>query len=164
MFVEGATPTCTNFGKNQVWPMTNFGQTKFGQIFGPFHSGNFGFLQGVGWGGGREGGRVRGRGPKPAGGFTRQPESQNVHIWGPGIQKTPPQFHEKTPQEREERIENSGGRGKKERNFGPPPPFGCLHPSGHHPSDAHPSGPHTSGTHNSGPHPLPTRWPKSVLA
>ena len=37
---------------------------------------------------------------------------------GPGLQKTPPKFHEKTPREREERMKIVAGEGKKERNFG----------------------------------------------
>ena len=46
-------------------------------------------------------------------GFTRQPESPNVHILGFRPSKTPPKFSEKTPREgKQERIEN------KERNYG----------------------------------------------
>ena len=56
--------------------------------------------------------RLRGRR-----GFTRQPEnSKRAHFRVPALQ-TPPKFHEKDPQEKEERM-NCGGRGKKERNFG----------------------------------------------
>ena len=51
-------------------------------------------------------------------GFTRQPESPNVHIWGSPSSKTPPKFNEKDQQEREKRIKTVAGEGKKERNFG----------------------------------------------
>ena len=57
--------------------------------------------------------------PKPPG-FTWQPESPNVHIWGSRNSKTPPTFHEKTPRE-EARKKTVAGEGKKKaRNFGPP--------------------------------------------
>ena len=51
-------------------------------------------------------------------GFTRQPESPNVHISGFGPSKTPTKFNARTPRERK-KNENCGGRSeKKERNFG----------------------------------------------
>ena len=62
-------------------------------------------------------------------GFTRQPESPNVHTSGSRPSKTPPKFHEKTPREREKKNENGGGRGKKNAKFwashpSPLPSFG----------------------------------------
>ena len=45
-------------------------------------------------------------------GFTRQPESPNVHILGSRPSKTPPKFHEKTPRETH-KDQNGGGRVKK---------------------------------------------------
>ena len=51
-------------------------------------------------------------------GFTRQPESPNVHISGPRPSKTPTKFNARTPRERKKK-ENCGGRmEKKERNSG----------------------------------------------
>ena len=49
-------------------------------------------------------------------GFTRQPESQNVHIFRVPAFKTPTKFNERTPRER--RMKIVAGGGKKERNFG----------------------------------------------
>ena len=49
-------------------------------------------------------------------GFTRQPESRNVHILGSRLSKTPPKFHEKTPKETE-KERNGRGRGKKRAKF-----------------------------------------------
>ena len=51
-------------------------------------------------------------------GFTRQPESPNVHILGFRPAETPPKFNEKDQQESEKRIKTVAGEGKKERNFG----------------------------------------------
>ena len=45
-------------------------------------------------------------------GFTRQPESPNVHISGFRPSKTPPEFNEKTPRETQ-KERNGGGKGKK---------------------------------------------------
>ena len=60
-------------------------------------------------------------------GFTRQPEnSKRAHLRVPALQ-TPPNFHEKTPREREKERKWGREREKKARNFGPPafgpPPF-----------------------------------------
>ena len=114
-------------------------------------------------------------------GFTRQPEnSKRAHLRVPALQ-TPPNFHEKTPREREKKSENGSGRGKKKSAkcwapppSGPPPfePSRCgAHPSGTHPSSPNPwspnfflvwapplcapdpSGPHSSGLHPSTPLP-----------
>ena len=51
-------------------------------------------------------------------GFTRQPESPNVHISGFRPSKTPTKFHERTPRERKKNANCGGRREKKERNFG----------------------------------------------
>ena len=48
-------------------------------------------------------------------GFTRQPESPNVHIRG--SRSSPPKFNETTPK-RGRKNENCGGRGKKSENLG----------------------------------------------
>ena len=45
-------------------------------------------------------------------GFTRQPESPNVHISGSRFSKTPTKFHERTPRERK-KNESCGGRREK---------------------------------------------------
>ena len=45
----------------------------------------------------------------------REPKRGCLSVVG---QQTPPKFNEKDQQEREKRIKNCGGRGKKERNFG----------------------------------------------
>ena len=50
-------------------------------------------------------------------GFTRQPEnSKRAHFRAPALQ-TPPKFHEKTPQKREERMKIVVGGEKKKRDF-----------------------------------------------
>ena len=70
---------------------------------------------------------------RAAGARTRQPEnSKRAHLSAPALQ-TPPKFHEKD-QKRGKNNKNCGGRGKKARNFGPPP-------FGPHPLGLHPSGP-----------------------
>ena len=51
-------------------------------------------------------------------GFTRQPESPNVHISGFRNSKTPTKFHERTPREGKKNENCGGRREKKERNFG----------------------------------------------
>ena len=51
-------------------------------------------------------------------GFTRQPESPNVHISGFRPSKTPTKFNERTPRERKKNENCGGRRGNKERNFG----------------------------------------------
>ena len=51
-------------------------------------------------------------------GFTRQPESPNVHISGFWPSKTPTKFNERTPRERKKNENCGGRREKKERNFG----------------------------------------------
>ena len=51
-------------------------------------------------------------------GFTRQPESLNVHISGFRPSKTPTKFHERTPRERKKNENCGARREKKERNFG----------------------------------------------
>ena len=51
-------------------------------------------------------------------GFTRQPESPNVHISGFRPSKTPTKFNEKAPRERKKNENCGGRREKKERNFG----------------------------------------------
>ena len=90
--------------------------------------------------------------PLPAGtlqGFTRQPESPNVHARGSRLKHH--QNSTRRPPREGEKNENCGGRGKKARTSGPPPfgasilrglhlrgpPFGAplflswgLHPSG----------------------------------
>ena len=50
-------------------------------------------------------------------GFTRQPESPNVHISGFRPSKTPTKFNERTPRERKKNENCGGRREKKERNF-----------------------------------------------
>ena len=106
----------TNFGQHQLWPnqvwpaptlakrMTNFGQTNFGQnknwIF---------FMSGTAQ-------HSNTNTPKISG-FTRQPESPNVHISGHWRFK----HHQNStikPLREGRKNENRGGRGKKERNFG----------------------------------------------
>ena len=67
------------------------------------------------------------------------PRAQTCTFEGPGLQKHHPKFNEQDQQEREKRMKNCGGRGKKKREIlGPhrsgPPPFGAPHPSGPHPS------------------------------
>ena len=57
-------------------------------------------------------------------GFTRQPESPNVHISGPPALQTPPKFHERTPRERKKK-ENCGGRREKKREILGCPAEGC---------------------------------------
>ena len=53
-------------------------------------------------------------------GLTRQPEnSKRAHLSAPALQ-TPPKFHEKD-QKRGKNNEKTGARGKKARNFWPPP-------------------------------------------
>ena len=68
-------------------------------------------------------------------GFTRQPENQTCTFQGPGPSKTPPKFHEKTPQRDRKRAKWWRERETKRANFWAP------HPSGPHPSGPHPSGP-----------------------
>ena len=71
------------------------------------------------------------------------PRAQTCTFEGPGASNTT-KIPREDPQ-REKKNENGGGRGKKARNFGPPP-FGPLGP--------HPLGPHPLGPHPLGPHPL----------
>ena len=47
-------------------------------------------------------------------GFTRQPESPNVHISGPLPSKTPTKFNKRTPRERK-KNENCGGKREKKK-------------------------------------------------
>ena len=60
--------------------------------------------------------RVKPRRVRSRLGFTPQPESPNVDIWGPRSPKTPPKFKKKTPRENR-KNENCGGRGKKKAKF-----------------------------------------------
>ena len=79
--------------------------------------------------------------PRAARGFTRQPEnSKRAHLSFPALQT--PEFHEKTPREREKKNENGGGRGKKKREILGPPPFGppLFLGFGPHPSGSPPFG------------------------
>ena len=57
-------------------------------------------------------------GPKGRRGFTRQPESPNVHIHGSWPSRAVPGFGEKTPRDREKERKWGRGEGKKARNFG----------------------------------------------
>ena len=57
-------------------------------------------------------------------GFTRQPESPNVHISGFPAFKTPPKFNEKTPRETQ-KERNGGGKGKKKSEILGGPAEGC---------------------------------------
>ena len=75
-------------------------------------------------------------------GFTRQPKGPNVHVWGSQPSKTPPEFHEKTPQREKKKAKMRAGEGeRKARIVGPPT---CPTPLGFGPpllSTPHPSGP-----------------------
>ena len=62
--------------------------------------------------------RVKPRRPQSRRGFTRQPESPNVHILGSPNSKTPPKLNEKTPRERKRKKWRR--EGKIKRNFGRP--------------------------------------------
>ena len=81
-------------------------------------------------------------------GFTREPESPNVHIPGPRPSKTPQKFNERTSKRGRKKE-----RGKKKREilgfpFGTPLFGAALFPSlGLHPWSLHPSGPHPWGPH-----------------
>ena len=55
-------------------------------------------------------------------GFTRQPESPNVHISGSRPSKTPPKFNERTP-EREKKERKLGREREKKREILGLPPF-----------------------------------------
>ena len=57
-------------------------------------------------------------------GFTRQPESPNVHISGYRPSKTPTKFNERTPRERK-KNENCGGRREKKSEILGGPAEGC---------------------------------------
>ena len=92
-------PDLTTFGQ---FFSTEFGQTAFGQMWR--------VEEGSEWG--SEGWRAQNFALSRRG-FTRQPEnSKRAHFRAPALQ-TPPKFHEKTSQEREERKKNVAGEGKK---------------------------------------------------
>ena len=75
-------------------------------------------------------------------GFTRQPESPNVHTEGLRRFKHHQNSTSRHP-DRHKKSEMVAGEGNKSAKFWPP------HPSGPHPSGPHPSGPHPSGPHPS---------------
>ena len=103
------------------------------------------FFFGGGWEVG--GGAIKGLWGR-RGSHTTARELQTCTFERPGVSKTPPKFHEKTPRERK-RAKMGRERGKKARNFGPPafgpPPFElprCIARNfGPHPSDPNPWGP-----------------------
>ena len=70
---------------------------------------------------GLSGCRVNLRRPQSRRGFTRQPESPNVHIGWPRRLKIPPKFHEKTPRERQKERKWVRQRGKNAKFWAPHP-------------------------------------------
>ena len=91
----------------------------------------------------------------PPGLHTTARELQTCTFEGPGASNTT-KIPRERPKEREKRMKNCGGRGKKKREILGPHPSG-PHPSGLHPWGLHPWGLHPWGLHPSGhpsePHP-----------
>ena len=102
-----------NFGqnKNQVWPNELWPTPNFsfkGRVGGASSGGR--------WSSGPRRERAsEGKGPE-GWGFHTTTRRRNAHIRGSRRTKTPPKFHEKTPER--EKSENGSGRGKTSRNCG----------------------------------------------
>ena len=62
---------------------------------------------------------------RPPGFHTTAREPKRAHLSAPALQ-TSPEFHERTPRERERRKKIVAGGGKKKREILGPPPFGAL--------------------------------------